>query len=61
MKNQLAIKKAGDTLEASYKTIDIARMYRFMKEYKKQNNIISNYFQKELILSFMVWFIRKLA
>ena len=28
-------KRAGDTLEASYKVIDIARMYRFMKDYKK--------------------------
>ncbi len=28
-------KRAGDTLEASYKVIDIARMYRFMKNYNK--------------------------
>jgi len=28
-------KKAGDTLQASYKIIDIARMYRFMKDYNK--------------------------
>jgi tetratricopeptide (TPR) repeat protein len=28
-------KKAGDTLEASYKVIDIARMYRYMKDYNK--------------------------
>lgn len=28
-------KLAGDTLEASYKVIDIARMYRFMKDYQK--------------------------
>ena len=28
-------KKAGDTLEASYKVIDIARMYRFKNDYKK--------------------------
>ncbi len=28
-------KKGGDTLDASYKVIDIARMYRFMKDYTK--------------------------
>ena len=28
-------KKAGDTLEASYKVIDIARMYRFMKDFDR--------------------------
>jgi len=28
-------KSAGDTIEASYKVIDIGRMYRFLKDYKK--------------------------
>jgi tetratricopeptide (TPR) repeat protein len=39
-------KKAGDTLEASYKTIDIARMYRFMKDYKKAKQYYKQLFSE---------------